>query len=142
MRNAPERALYEHFAGRLRGGLELIEVEEKRKLSGRELVRAEAALIRAALPAGAVKVMLDRLGKSLSSEELAARLSGWMEDGRDVAFVIGGADGLDDSLRAEANLVLSFGSATWPHFLVRVMLAEQLYRAQAIRDGHPYHRAG
>ncbi len=142
IRNAPERALYENFAERLRPGLELIEVEEKKRLTGPALVRAEAALIRGAIPPGALHVVLDRRGKSLSSEQLAERLSGWMEAGRDVAFVIGGADGLDEKLRAGADLVLSFGAATWPHFLARVMLAEQLYRAQAIRAGHPYHRAG
>ncbi len=142
IKSAPERPLYEMFAGRLKGVLDLIEIEEKRKLSGSELVRAEAALIRAAIPRGALRVALDRRGKSLTSEELAARLSGWIESGRDVAFLIGGADGLDPSLPAEADLVLSFGAATWPHFLARVMLAEQLYRAQSIRADHPYHRPG
>jgi 23S rRNA (pseudouridine1915-N3)-methyltransferase len=142
MRNAPERALYEHFAGRIRDGVTLVEVEERKKLPPAELVRAEAALIRAAIPAGAVTVALDRRGAPLSSEALAARLAQWRNSGRDVAFLIGGADGLDDTLRNGSDLVLSFGAATWPHFLARVMLAEQLYRAQSILAGHPYHRAG
>ncbi len=142
VRNAPERALYEHFAGRIKGGIAMVEVEERKKLPPAELVRAEGALIRAAVPAGAVTVALDRRGKSLASEALAARLATWRDSGRDVAFLIGGADGLEEKLRRDADLALSFGPATWPHFLVRVMLAEQLYRAQSILAGHPYHRAG
>jgi 23S rRNA (pseudouridine1915-N3)-methyltransferase len=137
-----ERALYDDYAKRMKGGLALVEVEERRKLPPAELVRREGALIRAAIPKGAAIVALDRRGTALSSEELAARLTRWANVGRNVAFLVGGADGLEASLREDADLVLSFGAATWPHALVRVMLAEQLYRAQAILSGHPYHRAG
>ena len=87
--------------------------------------------------------MLDERGKSLRSEELAAQLERWRDDGmREVRFVIGAADGHSSSERAAADLLLSFGSATWPHLLARAMLMEQLYRATSILAGHPYHRAG
>ena len=142
LRQGPERDLVERYLGLSRGEVTLREVEERRKLPPAELQRAEAALLRAAIPPGAVVVALDRRGKALSSEDLAARLARWRAAGQDAAFLIGGAEGLDDALRAEADLVLSFGAATWPHFLVRAMLAEQLYRARQILAGHPYHRAG
>jgi 23S rRNA (pseudouridine1915-N3)-methyltransferase len=126
----------------MKGSLALVEVAERRKLPPAELVRREGALIRAAIPKGAAIVALDRRGTALASEELAARIARWADAGREVVFLIGGADGLEASLREDADLVLSFGAATWPHALCRVMLAEQLYRAQSILAGHPYHRAG
>ena len=82
---------------------------------------------------------LDLGGRVLDSEAFGERLAGW---GRSACFVIGGAEGLDASVLDRADFVLSLGAMTWPHFLVRAMLAEQLYRAQAIAAGHPYHRAG
>ncbi len=101
----------------------------------------EAALIRKAIPDGALLAILDERGKVISSPAFADQLAGWRDQGRgDVAFVIGGADGLDPSLRAEADFSLSFGKMVWPHMLVRVMLAEQLYRAASILSGAPYHR--
>lgn len=88
-------------------------------------------------------VLLDERGKDLSSEELAATIGRWRDDGiRECRFVIGAADGHSDEERAAADLLLAFGSATWPHLLARAMLAEQLYRATAILAGHPYHRSG
>jgi len=138
MKDRAEKELFERYANEVA----LREVEEKKKVPPAELKRREAELIRAALPKGALVVALDRRGKILSSEELAQRIARWRDGGRDVAFVIGGAEGLDDRLREEADFVLSFGSATWPHMLVRIMLAEQLYRAQSILAGHPYHRGG
>ena len=95
------------------------------------------------LPASAVTVMLDERGKALSSTELAKRLDAWRDGGkREVRFVIGAADGHDNEARASADLLLSFGSATWPHLLARAMLAEQLFRATSILANHPYHREG
>lgn len=138
MKDRAQRALFDHYAE----GMTLKEVEEKRKVSGAELKRHEAELIRKAIPKGALVVALDRRGRSLSSEELAERLARWKDEGRNVAFVIGGAEGLDETLRHDADFVLSFGPNTWPHMLARIMLAEQLYRAQSILAGHPYHRAG
>ena len=88
-------------------------------------------------------VMLDETGRTLSSTELADILARWRDDGvRETRFLIGAADGFDDADRADADLLLSFGRATWPHLLARAMLAEQLYRATSILAGHPYHREG
>ena len=89
----------------------------------------------------AVTVVLDERGVALGSEPLAARLGAWRDDGvREARFLIGAADGHDAATRAAADLLLGFGPATWPHLLVRAMLAEQLYRATSILAGHPYHR--
>jgi len=95
------------------------------------------------LPANSVTVALDEKGKALSSSELARKLEGWRDGGkREARFLIGAADGHDDETRASADLLLSFGEATWPHLLVRAMLAEQLFRATSILANHPYHREG
>ncbi|MDD9877549.1 MAG: 23S rRNA (pseudouridine(1915)-N(3))-methyltransferase RlmH [Magnetovibrio sp.] len=137
----PEKALFDHFAGRLQPSLELREVEEKKRLSGDQLKNREAELLLAQVPKGAVTVALDGTGNALSSRQLAERLGGWRDDGRrHAAFLIGGADGLDASVLARAELTLSLGPQTWPHLMVRGMLAEQLYRAHSILAGHPYHR--
>ena len=139
-----ERALTDDYmarfnaAGRPLGWGPLTEHEvETRKVQGRA---AEATELRRLLPAGAVTVALDERGKVLSSPDFAHRLRDWGDQGRDVAFVIGGADGIDPDLRREADLAISFGSMVWPHKLVRVMLAEQIYRAATILTGSPYHR--
>jgi len=103
---------------------------------------SEAALLERALPEGALVCVLDERGQTLSSPEFAAFLARWRDAGRrDAAFVIGGADGIDPTFRTRADMTLSFGAMVWPHILVRVMLAEQLYRATAILAGAPYHRA-
>jgi 23S rRNA (pseudouridine1915-N3)-methyltransferase len=103
-------------------------------------IAAEAARIRAALPAGCTVVALDEKGKSFTSVEFAQRLERWRREARDVAFVIGGADGLDPELKRRASLLLSLSSLTLPHRLVRVLLAEQLYRGVSLLHNHPYHR--
>lgn len=91
----------------------------------------------------AVTVVLDERGKPLSSTEFARKLEGWRDTGRrEARFLIGAADGHDESLRSGADLLLSFGPATWPHMLARAMLAEQLFRATSILANHPYHREG
>lgn len=100
----------------------------------------EKSRILAAIPSGCVKIALDERGKPLSTAELARRLDGWMQEGRDVAFVIGSADGLDRDLKAGADFLLSLSAMTLPHALVRVLLAEQLYRAVSLIRNHPYHR--
>lgn len=147
------RDLFEEFADRLAspksrgplgplGPVTLKEIEERRPLAPADLMRREAELLRGAIPSGARLIALDSQGKSLSSEDFADLLGRWRDEGlRETAFVIGGAEGLDPDLRGEATMVLSLGPQTWPHMLVRVMLAEQLYRAQTILTGHPYHRA-
>lgn len=138
----PERELYDHYAGRIRWPLVLRELEEKRKLPAAQLMQREGELLLDAAPAGATLVMLDRRGKVLDSEGFAARLGGWRDNSvSDVAFLIGGADGHTEAMLKKASLVLSFGAMTWPHLLARGMLAEQIYRAQQLLAGHPYHRA-
>jgi 23S rRNA (pseudouridine1915-N3)-methyltransferase len=146
LRSGPERALVDDYLQRFdRTGRALAlgpavehEVEDKKNAG----MAAEAALLSRAIPAGSVLITLDERGKLLSSPDFAARLAAWRDGGRqDVAFVIGGADGIDPALRAQADLSISFGAMVWPHMLVRVMLAEQLYRAASILSGAPYHRA-
>lgn len=101
---------------------------------------AEALRIEAAMPKGALRVVLDERGRSFATRTLAQHLSRWRDDGRDVAFVIGGADGLAPSVKARADLAWSLSPLTLPHGLVRMVLAEQLYRAWSLLSGHPYHR--
>ena len=140
-RKQAARAVYEEYARLIRWPLDLVEVEERRPLSTQERRAAEAGLLLGKVPDGAVVVALDENGRDLTSRALADRVGGWRDDGRGcVAFLIGGADGLDDTVRAQADLTLSFGRQTWPHLLVRGMLAEQIYRVQQILAGHPYHR--
>ncbi len=146
LKGGPESALISEYATRFDrtgrslglGPLSIAEVED-RKGGG---MSAEAELLRRAVPKGAVLCCLDERGVVEPSPDFADRLAGWRDAGRsDVAFVIGGADGIDPSLRAEAHHLLSFGPMVWPHMLVRVMLSEQLYRAASILGGSPYHRS-
>ncbi|HEY4342979.1 MAG TPA: 23S rRNA (pseudouridine(1915)-N(3))-methyltransferase RlmH [Parvibaculum sp.] len=150
LRAGPEKTLLDEYlaranaAGRGLGltSLSLIEVEEKRRLEGEALKTAEAALLKNAMPRGALLVALDERGRTENSATFASRIGRWRDSGvSDLAFVIGGADGLAASLREEAGHLVAFGPMTWPHMLARVMLAEQLYRAVSILAGHPYHRA-
>lgn len=138
-RAGPERALWEEFSGRLTQPVQLVEVESKR--AGPGLKDREAELLLKAVPDDATLVALDERGKSLSSEAFARLVAGWRDGGTGtLAFVIGGADGLAETVRKRARLLLSLGAMTWPHMLVRGLLAEQLYRAERILAGHPYHR--
>jgi 23S rRNA (pseudouridine1915-N3)-methyltransferase len=150
LKAGPERELAERYreraisAGRSLGfrGVEIAEIDESRSRTAPERVAAEAAQLEKSLPDAAVLIALDARGKSLSSEDFAQRLGQWRDHGQaSGCFVIGGADGLADRLRARATLTLAFGAATWPHQLVRIMLLEQIYRAVTILSGHPYHRA-
>jgi 23S rRNA (pseudouridine1915-N3)-methyltransferase len=144
MKAGPERALYDHYASRVRPAIAMTEVEEKRPLSSAELKAREAELLLAALDEAKGKravVALDERGKTFTSRDFAQRLQRFEDDGAsEIAFLIGGADGHGDAVLNRADLKLSLGTMTWPHMLVRGMLAEQLYRAQAILAGHPYHR--
>ena len=146
LRSGPERDLIADYTQRFDrtgralslGPLTEHEVEDKKNAG----MAAEAELLVRAVPSGAVLVTLDERGKLLTSPDFATQLARWRDAGRqDVAFVIGGADGIDPSLRAKADFSISFGQMVWPHMLVRVMLAEQLYRAANILSGGPYHRA-
>lgn len=145
LRAGPERALVDDYlqrfdrTGRALGLGPVAEHEvEDRKGGG---MAAEAQLLERALPPGARMVALDERGRMMGSPDFAALLARWRDDGcQDVAFLIGGADGLAPGLRARADAALSFGPMVWPHMLVRVMIAEQIYRAASILAGAPYHR--
>lgn len=145
LRSGPERDLYTDYLTRFDrtgralglGPAQLIEVEDK-KGGG---MAAEAALLEKSVPKGALICALDERGRVDTSPQFCKRLAGWRDAGRqDVTFIIGGADGIDPALRARADADLSFGKMVWPHMLVRVMLAEQLYRAASIEANAPYHR--
>lgn len=141
LKPGPLQDLERHYAGRIAAKLVIHEVAEKRKLPPAELKEREGALLLEALPKDAMLVALDERGKALASVEFARRLGQWRDGGvRDLAFLIGGAEGLSESVKKRAALVLSLGPATWPHFLVRGMLLEQIYRAETLLAGHPYHR--
>ncbi|WGW04865.1 23S rRNA (pseudouridine(1915)-N(3))-methyltransferase RlmH [Tropicibacter oceani] len=145
LRAGPERTLIDDYIKRFDrtgralslGPVTVHEVDD-RKGGG---MAAEADLLRRAIPAGAKLCCLDERGKLMTSPQFADWMAQVRDDGAgDLAFVIGGADGIDPGLRAEADMALSFGQMVWPHMLVRVMLSEQLYRAASILAGSPYHR--
>jgi 23S rRNA (pseudouridine1915-N3)-methyltransferase len=148
-RDAPEQALCElqwdraTILGRKLGfsQLDFVTVDTARKDDAAHRMEEEAKRLTARLPPAAHRIALDEAGRSLSSEALARHLAGLRDrGGRDLAFLIGGPDGLASSLRESAEERLAFGPQTWPHLLVRAMLAEQIYRAFTILSGHPYHR--
>ncbi|MCI3205303.1 MULTISPECIES: 23S rRNA (pseudouridine(1915)-N(3))-methyltransferase RlmH [Pandoraea] len=123
--------------------IELKEIKPEQRSNSRTaetVMAAEAQRIDAALPRGCRLVCLDERGQDLTTMRLAQSLTVWQQDGRDVAFVIGGADGLDPGLKARADTLIRLSSLTLPHGMVRVLLAEQLYRAWSINANHPYHR--
>lgn len=122
-------------------GFDIIELPESRASSADARKREEAKAIKSAMPSAAQMVVLDEHGKSLTSLKLSDTVARWRDDGKSVlAFVIGGADGLEHALIKSAHLTLAFSQLTWPHQLVRILLAEQLYRITTILTGHPYHR--
>ncbi|MDX2145227.1 MAG: 23S rRNA (pseudouridine(1915)-N(3))-methyltransferase RlmH [Rhodospirillaceae bacterium] len=138
----PERDLLAHYAERLSWGLDVKEIEIRKESSPDVRKAKEAEALLAAVPAGATIVALDERGNSETSESFAARVRGWRDGGvKHLAFLIGGADGHGEAVLKRAHARLSLGVMTWPHMLVRGLLAEQLYRAQCIISGHPYHRA-
>ena len=140
-KKSPEEALINDYISKTRWSVEIKEVEEKRALPVDDLKSAESELLLKALPNDAKIVVLDERGETLSSRELADKIRVWQDGGvGTVAFLIGGANGHSDALRRRADLKLSFGRMTLPHMLMRVVLAEQIYRAKTILDGHPYHR--
>jgi 23S rRNA (pseudouridine1915-N3)-methyltransferase len=149
LKQGPERELAERYRerfddiGRKLGfrGLEIQEIPESRARDAVTRITDEAAAISAAIPAKSVLVALDERGDSIDSAAFARHLGRWRDEQvGNTIFVIGGADGLSPELRRKAKLSIAFGSATWPHQMVRVMLLEQVYRAATILAGHPYHR--
>ncbi len=150
MKAGPEKELADRYFERFSKsgpaiGLEfsgLVEVPESRAQSAAERKREEAERLGQQLAAGAALILLDERGKSISSQDFAGRIAALRDGGRrSLVIAIGGPDGHDPSSRETAELVVSFGAQTWPHQMVRIMLAEQLYRAATILSGHPYHRA-
>ncbi len=150
MKQGPERELAERYRkrfdeiGRKLGfrGLDIREIPESRAREAQARIAEEAAAISASIPENSVLVTLDERGDNIDSAGLARHLGRFRDQSvANIAFVIGGADGLSPELRRKQKLGLAFGTATWPHQLVRVMLLEQLYRAATILSGHPYHRA-
>jgi 23S rRNA (pseudouridine1915-N3)-methyltransferase len=135
-----ERDLIDRYTKRILWPFEIIEVEERRKLSGAERKKQEHELMGSVIPVGSLRIVLDERGVMMSSLAFAEQIRRWRDDNRDITFLIGGAGGIDSELRDSADIVLSFGQATWPHMLARGMLVEQIYRSQEILAGHPYHR--
>jgi 23S rRNA (pseudouridine1915-N3)-methyltransferase len=137
-------AAYEEFAKRfppeLRLELKAVKAEPRGSKSAEQLMSAEALRLEAACPRGTRRVVLDEHGSRLTTAQLAQRLEVWLGDGRDVAFFIGGPDGLAPTLKATADETWRLSDLTLPHAFVRVFLAEALYRAWSLRQGHPYHR--
>lgn len=149
LKAGPERELAARYLDRFSKtgaslGLEfsrIIETPESRASNAETREREEAAALERSLPADTALMLLDERGKTPDSEQFAAMLSRWNDTGkRDLVIAIGGADGHDPALRQKADAVIGFGKMTWPHQLVRILLAEQLYRAATILAGHPYHR--
>jgi 23S rRNA (pseudouridine1915-N3)-methyltransferase len=150
LKAGPETELCERYrkratqAGRQLGfrDIELVEIRESRADNAEKRQLEEAIALANVIPDGAITVLLDEAGENVGSAALAERIRLWRDEGRPaLVFIIGGPDGLAGTLRDKAKMTLSFGAATWPHQMVRIMLLEQIYRAVTILGGHPYHRA-
>jgi 23S rRNA (pseudouridine1915-N3)-methyltransferase len=150
LKAGPERELAERYRDRVGklcrtvgfNAIEVLEIDESRGRRAEDRMAQEGAALIRVMSGDHVRIALDSGGQSLTSEAFAERLTRWRDNGRATAyFLIGGADGLAGDLKHGAELVLSFGTATWPHQLARIMLLEQLYRAATMLSGHPYHRA-
>ena len=128
------------YLKRLKGSVSVKEMAASKNLPPDATQKAEADLLLGSIPPQSLVVLLDERGKDMSSRDFATKIKGWQERGDNLVFLIGGADGVTDKVRGAAHFTLGFGKLTWPHRLVRVMLLEQLYRAQQINAGHPYHR--
>jgi 23S rRNA (pseudouridine1915-N3)-methyltransferase len=150
LKAGPEREMLDRYVERANaagravslGPLEISEFSESQDRRPQDRMADEGRKLEAALPKGVKRIVLDAGNRSLSSEDFAARLAAFRDQGAPgAAFLIGGADGLDAGLKAKADLTISYGAATFPHQIVRILLAEQIYRAITILSGHPYHRA-
>jgi 23S rRNA (pseudouridine1915-N3)-methyltransferase len=150
LKAGPERELLDRYVERANAAgravslspLEISEIAESQERRPQDRMAEEARKLEAAVPKGSKRMLLDSGGKALGSEDFAARLAAIRDQGaQTVTFLIGGADGLDPKLKSEAESSISYGIATFPHQIVRILLAEQIYRAITILSGHPYHRA-
>lgn len=142
MGRGPEKTLLDDYTRRLPWPVEVTEFEIKKPAATADLrKKEEAEKLLAAIPDGSAVIVMDERGKDFSSRALSEKIDNLGLQGfNQLTFIIGGADGLDESVRQKANILLSFGKNTWPHLLLRVMLAEQIYRIWSIGAGHPYHR--
>ena len=148
LKAGPERELAERYrqraaaAGRALGisAIEIVEVRESRARAPDRRVVEETIALAGIIPENAIVAVLDGRGRNLTSEAFADRLRTWCAGAQALCFAIGGADGLGAALCERAELIVAFGSVTWPHQLVRIMLLEQIYRGLTILSGHPYHR--
>lgn len=138
IKSSPFKDLSDQYLKRLGGSVTVKEIDSPKSATSTQ----EAALIDKALPDSCFLIALDERGKSYTSPDFSDHLMIWRDRavGNHLCFLIGGADGLTNEIRSRANILLSFGQQTWPHMMVRVMLLEQIYRAQQIQVGHPYHR--
>lgn len=137
---------FKEYARRMphEAAIELLELRPEKRGGGKkveQLVAAEGARILAALPPRCRIVAMDERGRQWTTAKLADSIAGWMRNGGDTAFILGGADGLDASIKNSADEVLALSALTLPHGLARILLAEQLYRAMSLINRHPYHRA-
>jgi len=139
-RSGPARDLFDEYCRRCSWPIRLVEVAPRSAIPIERRLAEEGARLAAAIPREAALIALDQRGRLLGSRAFATRLDAWQQRRGDLAFLIGGPDGLAEDLIERAELVLALGRLTWPHRLVRVLLAEQLYRASTILAGHPYHR--
>ncbi len=137
-KSSPTQDLCDEYLKRMKWAVSIKEIDAPKGSTSAQ----EAPLIQKQLPPSAFIVALDERGETLTSPAFAQKLGKWQSQapGNEIIFLIGGADGFDDGIRKKANFLMSFGKQTWPHMLVRVMLLEQVYRAQQIQAGHPYHR--
>lgn len=141
LRRGAERDIIDIYLKRMRWTVTIREFEAPGRLDAETRKHRESALLLDAAPDDTALVALDRRGQNMTSEAFASQIGGWRDSGRNAAFLIGGAEGLDDAVLNRAELTLALGSMTWPHMLARCMLVEQLYRAHEILAGHPYHRS-
>ena len=141
MRSRPEKLLWDNYLRRISWPLTLYEVEERKPVNTKQLIVKEGELLLKAVLPGALIVAVDKSGKTFSSPSLARLFQEWISDNRKyITFIIGGAEGLHNTILKQADLILSMGTLTWPHLLARCMLLEQIYRSQCILTNHPYHR--
>jgi 23S rRNA (pseudouridine1915-N3)-methyltransferase len=141
IKNSPFAPLVLDYTKRLKSSLELIEIDVKKSDNIEQVLKLEAEFILSKLNSHDYVIVLDERGKTFSSEQMAEKLQQIdLMEGRTPVFIIGGAEGFREDIRARAQEIWSFGKPTWPHLMVRLMLVEQIYRAEQIQAGHPYHR--
>lgn len=140
LKNSPEKALLEKYKRRMVWPCQIIELEASQKKPRNRVKLLESSLLAKGLQQQDIIIGLDERGKNFSSVAFATKIGQFNDSGQNVTFLIGGVYGLEEDLITQCDLIMSFGKMTWPHMLVRVLLLEQLYRAQQILAGHPYHK--